>query len=294
MESISKNEDATIGIMATAGTVASKGYPNTVLEQKEKLNYTGNINSFQQAGIGLAAAIDGEKDYLDNSLTTIREEYRGPSLTNKKAMIDKNILSRYNFDFSNNKILISGTKNNPTEIQLNSIENYIKFHVISLLEKIRKSNSKTKLKSVILGCTHYPFFMKDFENVFEFTYNYKENSNYVYRNFMEKNITLVDPAINTAKELYKYLDEQNLFDNGNIANSQFYISVPNLSNKNIQLENTLNFTYKYKYGRNAGEIQEYVKRVPFSTETLSPELLGRLKNQIPLTYKLIDGFIKNN
>ncbi|MDA3861568.1 MAG: hypothetical protein PF445_10110 [Melioribacteraceae bacterium] len=292
LEGIKKDESATVGIMATAGTVASNGYPNTVTEQKNKLNYSGSIITFQQAGIGLAAAIDGEKDYLDKFLTAISTTYRGPSFTNTNALIDKNILNRYNFDFSNNQILFSGSRNKLIEIQLNSIENYIKCHVISLLEKIRTSDSKTKLKSVILGCTHYPFFVTEFNNVFAFAYNYKENNKFVYRDFMEEEISLIDPAINTAKELYTYLDENSLFNKGNIDESQFYISVPNLENKRNELKDEKNFTYKYKYGRNQGEIQEYVKRVPFSEKTLTPELLERLESQIPLTYKLIDGYLK--
>ena len=293
LENIGKDEDATIGVMATAGTVASNGYPNTVIDQKNKLNYSGEINTIQQAGVGLAAAIDGEKDYLDNSLSSINKNYRGPSFTNKIAQIDRSILKRYNFDFSNNQILFSGSKNNPTEIQLNSIDNYIKYHIITLLEKVRKSNNKSKLKSIILGCTHYPFFKNNFRQVLNFAYNYKENNKYIYRDFMQKEIKLIDPAINTAKELYTYLDEQNLYNNGNIENSQFYISVPNLENKNNILKDDKNFTYKYKYGRNVGEIQEYVKRVPFSTDVLSPELLERLEKQIPFTYKLIKKYMIN-
>jgi glutamate racemase len=83
-----------------------------------------------------------------------------------------------------------------------------------------------------------------------------------------------------------------LFNKGNIDESQFYISVPNLENKRNELKDEKNFTHKYKYGRNQGEIQEYVKRVPFSEKTLTPELLERLESQIPLTYKLIDGYLK--
>ncbi len=291
LERINKNENATIGIMATAGTVASKGYPNTVLEQKSKLNYSGNITTFQQAGIGLAAAIDNEEDYINNLLNTVRDNYRGPSLTNKNAIIDKSILKRYNFDFSKNNILFSGSKIDPTTIQLNSIDNYIKYHVTSLLEKIKKSNSSTKLKSVILGCTHYPFYKSNFTNAFNYAYNYKEQNKLVYRQFMEKEIALIDPAINTAKELYTYLNNNNLFNNGNIEESKFFISVPNLENKNNKMKDDKNFTYKYKYGRNKGEIQEYVKRVPFSIETLSPELLNRLEAKIPFTYKLINNYL---
>jgi len=291
LENISKDEDATIGIMATAGTVASNGYPNTVTEQKGKLGYTGKIITFQQGGVGLAAAIDGEKDYLNPALHTIRKNYRGPSFSNKIALIDSSILKRYHFDYTNSHILYTGNQDNPKELQLNSVKNYIRYHVISLLEKIRKSGTTIPLKSIILGCTHYPFFMNDFRETLQFAYNYKENGKYVYRNFMEKNVSLVDPAINTAKELYVYLDKNHLFNNGNLSNSQFFISVPNLSNKNIRLKDSLNFTYAYKYGRKAGEIQQYVKRVPFSKRNLPPELRNRLKIKIPLTYHLIEGYM---
>ncbi|UCE07618.1 MAG: aspartate/glutamate racemase family protein, partial [bacterium] len=54
-----KDEDGTIGIMATAGTVASGGYVNTINSQRATMKLTGNIAVFQQAGIGLAGAIDG-------------------------------------------------------------------------------------------------------------------------------------------------------------------------------------------------------------------------------------------
>ena len=190
--------------------------------------------------------------------------------------------------------MFSGHKDNPTEIQMNSIRNYISYHVISLLEKVRESGTKNKLKSVILGCTHYPFYVKDFQVEFDRAYNYSENGNYIYREIMDKNIVLVDPAINTAKELYIYLEESELFNNGDIKESEFYISTPNLLNKNIMVDDNYNFTYDYKYGRNAGEIQEYVKRIPFSRNSLSPDLINRLSVQIPFTFELIESFNINN
>ncbi len=287
LQTIKKDENAVIGIMATAGTVASNGYPKTVNEQKKQWGYNGNIETFQQAGVGLAAAIDGEKDYLDPSLTKVRKNYRGPSFHNKIAPVDRTLLPRYHFDFSKNHMLFTGDKQNPGELQLNSVDNYIRYHVISLLETIRKSGTSLQLKSIILGCTHYPFFMKNFREALQFAYNYRENGKYIYRPYMDRNIALVDPAVNTAKELYAYLKENKLFNDGQLSNSRFFISVPNLYNKNVRLTDSLNFTYAYKYGRKAGEIQQYVKRVPFSHRNLSPELLQRLEKKIPLTYKLI-------
>ena len=294
LETIDENENAAIGIMATAGTVASNGYPNTVIEQKDKLEFRGKIESFQQAGIGLAAAIDGETDYFDLSLSAPRKNYRGPSFNNEKAKIDKGILSRYDFDYDNNQILLIGNKSNPTEIQLNSIRNYISYHVISLLETIKSSGTENKLKAVILGCTHYPFFMKEFQAEYDRVYNLKENGKFVYRKFMKENVKLVDPAVNTAKELYTYLNKTQLFNNSDIMESEFYISIPNSQNSNNIIDESGNFTYEYKYGRNAGYIQEYVLRIPFSRNSLSEDLIERLSKQIPFTFKLIENFNRNN
>jgi len=294
LETIKKDEDAVVGIMATAGTVASNGYPSTVIEQKDKLGYRGKIESYQQAGIGLAAAIDGEIDYLNLALTVPRDNYRGPSFNNEKAKIDKNILSRYDFDYNNNHLLLEGSKENPAKIQINSIRNYIAYHVISLLEKIKSSGTENKLKSVILGCTHFPFFMKEFQAEYDRAYNLKENGKYVYREYMTKKVKLIDPAINTAKELYVYLDKSELYNNSDIMNSEFYISVPNRLNSNNIIDENGKFTYEYKYGRNAGYIQEYVIRVPFSRRSLSDDLIERLSEQIPFTFELIKSFDQNN
>jgi len=294
LETIEKEENAVVGIMATAGTVASNGYPNTVIEQKEKLGYKGKIESYQQAGIGLAAAIDGEIDYLNPELTVPRDNYRGPSFNNEKAKIDINILSRYDFDYHNDHILLKGSKDNPTNIQLNSVRNYIAYHVISLLEKIKSSGTKNKLKAVILGCTHFPFFMKEFQEEYKRAYNLKEKGNFIYRSFIVQEIQLIDPAINTAKELYTYLDESQLFNNDDIMKSEFYISVPNSRNSNNIIDENGKFTYEYKYGRNAGYIQEYVIRVPFSRRSLSNDLIERLSEQIPFTFKLLESFDRNN
>ena len=184
--SIFKNNDSgLIGIMATAGTVASNGYPNAITSQKEKMKYIGNIESIQQAGIGLAAAIDGEKDYINSNLKSIRENYRGPSLNSKIAIIDKNILNRYQFNWSSNYILFNGDEKSPEVIQLNSVENYISYHVVSLMESILKNNSKNKLKTIILGCTHFPFYSEIFRQKLDSCYNYSEYGKYIYRDLME-------------------------------------------------------------------------------------------------------------
>ncbi len=293
-DNISKDDDFSIAVMATEGTVLSNGYVNAINDFVKTNGYSGVINIFQQAGVGLAGAIDGIIDYINSSAASVRKEYKGPSLTNSHAKIDKSILRRYNFDWSGNKILFAGNKNSPDELQLNSIENYIYYNVVSLLEQIKKSKYAKPLKTIILGCTHYPFYSDIFNKKLKELYNLKENGEYVYRSFMNKEITLIDPAINTAKELFEYLKENELFNSSSLEESEFYISVPNVLNETVQLDDAGNFTYNYKYGRNAGEIQEYVKRVPFNKSNLNPDVLEMLKEKTPLIYKLISVFNNKN
>ena len=293
-ENIPKDEDCSIGVMATEGTVLSNGYVDAINNYKTASGYIGKIQTYQQAGVGLAGAIDGITDYISSNASGLRKEYKGPSLSSNQAKIDEKILNRYNFDWDNNKILFSGEKNNPTEIQLNSIENYIYYNIVSLLEQIKNTESAKPLKTIILGCTHYPFYKNIFVQKLKELYGLKENGKYVYRNFMREKIVLVNPAENTAKELYEFLKENDLFNNDSINKSEFYISVPNILNKNVELDSLKNFTYEYKYGRDAGYIQEYVKRVPFNKTNLHPEVIDMLKEKTPLIYQLIINFNQRN
>jgi glutamate racemase len=279
-----------IGVMATEGTVASMGYPDEIEKQVTAYPLSGEIDSFQQAGIGLAGAIDGVADYIKTGAVSARNEYKGPSLTNPKAPIRMEILDRYQFVWSDHQILYSGNRNDPDEIQLNSIENYISYHLVSLLEQIKAADKPSPLKAVILGCTHYPFYEDVFSDKLDRLYNYRENGEYIYRDIMSPDIVMVDPAENTAHELFEFLRDHSLFNSGEKRESRFFVSVPNLLNHNIELDTLGGFTYAYKYGREAGNIQEYVKRVPFSRKSVQPEVIQRIKEKMPRLFRMISGF----
>jgi glutamate racemase len=294
LENISPNKSASIAIMATAGTVSSGGYLNEINNQI-KLNGTNfDLDVYQQAGIGLAGAIDNIIDFIDINARAPRANYKGPSTNNHELQIDSKKLARYNFDWSSNKMLFDGSLEKPSNIQINSIENYISYHLTSLLEQIIITKNASKLKSIILGCTHYPFYTDVFRDKIEHLRNYTENGNYVYQKILEEEITFIDPAIYTAKELYDYLSNEKLFNSGNIEDSEFYISVPNKMNSSVSLDEYGNFTYNYKYGRSVNKIQEYVRRVPFSKNNISSSVADRLSEKIPFTYSLIKLFNENN
>lgn len=288
LRKLDRNEDAGIAVMATAGTVATMGYVKTIRSELDENQFKGKINIHQQAGVGIAGAIDGVIEFIDTNAVSPRQAYAGPSVSHSSSPINPAILNRYGFDWTGNHMLFTGEKDHPENIQINSIENYISYHLVSLLEQLKKEKNVPPLKVIILGCTHYPFYLSFFKEKLQQLYNYREDDQYVYRDLMVQNPELVDPAQYTAEELYRYLAEKKIIRSGtHMSESAFFISVPNMKNPAVLVDSSGNFTYQYKYGRKPGSGQQYVRRVPFSDKTVPPEVMARLNGTIPVTYKLI-------
>ena len=296
LSTFESDENGSIAVMATVGTILSKGYENTLLRIKEEWGYTGNIQIYNQGGHGIAEAVDEEPDFVTKEFSVPRDDYRGPSLDNPNFSINRTLMDVYNFDFDHGKMLCDHQNTDDCQVlQINDSENYVRYHVVSLLEKIRTAENPQPLKAIVLGCTHYPYLTKEIKEVLNELYNYKKEDRYIYRDFMVKDIAIVDPAVNVAEELYVYMKEKNLFNpSGDMNTSEFYISVPNSENPNVEIDENGRFPYDYKYGRTENDIQEYVKMVPFNKDNISEETLDRFKNSIPETYKLIEAFNRSN
>jgi glutamate racemase len=296
LERISKDEDAIIGVMATAGTVDSRGYDDAIADLADELGYRGHIEVFSQGGIGIAEAVDGDADYLQRGANEPYPEYKGPGLTGEQA-IKKELLEAYNFEFSGGKMLCDDEDiEHCTVMQINDAENYVRYHLVSLMEQIRRSRTKNKLKVLILGCTHYPYLAAKINRVLGELYDFRTRDGaYRYREYLEEDLELIDPAENTSEQLYEYLADNSFFNPaGDLRESEFYISVPNRHNPEVRVDSAGRFPYAYKYGRTAGEIQEYVKVVPFSRKNLSEDVLRRIQVQMPHIYMLIRHFNNNN
>jgi len=291
-----KSEDGSIAVFATVGTIASKGYEKTIYEKAEELGYTGNIQVYNQGGHGIAEAVDEEPDYIQRDLTAPRDDYRGPALDHPDFSIDRTLMDVYNFDFDHHKMLCDADDSQDCQVlQINSADNYVRYHLVSMMEKIRKSQDPKPLKVVMLGCTHYPYLTEEIREVLAELYDYKQGGEFLYRPHMAEDIALVDPAINVAEELYTYMKAENMFNtSGDMKNSEFYISVPNRNNPNVRIDDKGRFPYEFKYGRNAGEVQEYVQVVPFSAQNIPGETLERLEASVPTTYRIIKKFNNEN
>jgi len=65
LETFKKCESSSIGVFATAGTVASNGYANALKKLIEAEKHQGNIQIFSQGGVGLVEAGDIDLNYID-------------------------------------------------------------------------------------------------------------------------------------------------------------------------------------------------------------------------------------
>ncbi|MBA64159.1 MAG: Asp/Glu/hydantoin racemase [Planctomycetaceae bacterium] len=296
IEVLAQGEDASIAVVPTKGTVLSGAYPRAIKANAEQNHLKQKINVFQQGALGLAGSIDGAREFIqiEKPDNLPRDDYRGPSSDNDEAPIDLSILRRYGFDYSENRLLFNGSELKPTNIQLNSVENYIAYHLTTLMEQMRIAKEAPPLKSVVMGCTHFPFYQDAFANELRRLRNYKENDEYVYRGLMAEKIKLIDPAFFTARELYQSLSEDKRL-NSKAANAQgtrgeFYVTVPSEGQSRERLNDVGGFTYEFKYGRLSGEVSSDFRAVPFDESNLGTGVLRRLQERVPTVWSLLSEF----
>jgi glutamate racemase len=293
LETFNKDKSGTIAVLATAGTVLSNGYLKAFNKLKTEKGYSDNINFIQQSGTGIAESIDEDASFIARDVSQPRKDYKGPSLDNIDLNIRKELLEVYNFDTIRNNLLCEFEKNQCTVMQLNSPENYMKYYLVSLCERLRKENAMP-LKTLILGCTHYPYLSSSIHASLEELKNIKINGKYIYREFLSDSIILIDPALNTAKEVYEYLASMSILSKeGNLDKSQFYISVPDYLNSTIEIDSEKRLTYDYKYGRMENHFYD-TKQVPFSRLNTNDAIISRLQKHIPDVFELMKKFNSEN
>ena len=283
----STNEKGAIGVFATAGTVASDGYPKSIRSLAASMQMAAPV-IVSQGGFGLADAIDRDYSFYVDTASAHRKDYKGPSVNNTKYKIDTALLNVYKFNKENNKLLCEyDDKGKCLDIQLNDPENYVRYHLVSLIEKMRSQGITTPMNTLILGCTHYPFMRDTIRNVLNELYNMKFNGQYAYRSVLAKHVELIDPAVETAKEAYIEMRKLALGNTQSKQPNKFFITVPNKSLKEVQLQPDGWFTYEYKYGRNEGANKPFVLFTPFDDKNISEATYQRLKAALPAVYKAV-------
>ncbi|MCR5710493.1 MAG: hypothetical protein K6G79_08440 [Bacteroidales bacterium] len=283
-----------IGVLATPGTIATGAYERTLRRQLAERGVTTGVDIVNQGGYGFAEAVDSDPDYVNPLLFAPRAEYRGPALGESEGSIRQELLKAYNFDFTDNSMLARRSPGGGyASLQLNSPENYARYNLVSLFERHRQSGKSTPVRAIILGCTHYPFYLDVLNKVVAELKEYREDGRYPYRDLIADELTFIDPAVYTAIECY-----QALRADGNLAyritptKVEAYISVPsNLLGDDFLTSDGM-LTYDFKYGRKVGTEEQSTKQVPFSLSNIDKNNLKRIEERLPFSYSLIAPSLK--
>ncbi|HIQ20174.1 MAG TPA: hypothetical protein EYH34_02895 [Planctomycetes bacterium] len=215
-------------------------------------------------------------------------------MDNPQALIDPRLLNRYGFDFSRCRMLFDPDPKRPATIQLNSVDNYIAYHVVSLMETLRARPEAPPLRVVVLGCTHFPFYADAFRHQLARLYDCQEGGTYVYRRWMSRHIDIVDPAQSTARRLYLALARSGKLRARTpvgALRAAFYLSVPDRDHPGVQLDAEGWFSYDYKYGRGPAAAGTDVRYVPLDPARIGPGVTGRLSRRVPLSWALLQRFL---
>jgi glutamate racemase len=279
-----------VAVLATVGTCRSEGYVRAVAESAGEVGIEPPL-VIQQGCLGLAGAIEGDPSYITSPGTAATADYRGPAVGNKAAPIDPALFAQYGFE---SKGLLGDVKR-PATVRLNSIENYIRYHTASLVDRYSRGGPEP-ISAVILGCTHFPYHVDRIESSFERLRSFRTaDGSEPYSSLIFERLSFIDPAELTARDLYESLaDAGLLIGRGQVSvitTNEFYISVPNTSLAEVELSAGGGFTYEYKYGRDPGDFSvDYVKRVPMSRVNLSHTARESIKESMPAVWRRLVTF----
>jgi len=283
-----------IGVLATPGTISSGVYERTLRAEMEHRGITTTIDIVNEGGDGFAEAVDSDPDYVNPLLFAPSNNYLGPVLGEGPDDIHPALLRAYNFDYSDNQILARREPGGAyASIQLNSAANYARYNIVTLLERHRQSGKSTPIRAIILGCTHYPFYLETLKEMLEYLREYREDGRYPYRDLIADEVTFIDPAVYTAIECY-----QTLRNDGNLAfritptQVESYISIPSSLLEDNCLTPEGYLTHDFKYGRQPGTEELTTKQVPFALDNIDQNNLQRIQELLPYSYALIAPTLK--
>ena len=256
MEDISSGDKTrTVAVLATVGTCGSKAYP-TAIGRATGLAGKRTPEVVQQGSVGLAGAIEGNPAFLRllDSKNEAGRTYLGPSVENKNATLNKDALEVYGFDPAG----LLGDQQVAESIQLNSVTNYVRYDVATLALNHKSSGKASAIDTVVLGCTHFPLVKQEILNAFARLRAYEHNGARPFETVIAENITVIDPAELTAKELFREMARRKLFcqpaAGGNSAKDLFFMSVANTKCPEAKTKSDGSLDYDYKYGRQPGAL----------------------------------------
>jgi len=132
-----------------------------------------------------------------------------PSLNNTLYPLDRDLIRAYHFDYSRSGMNYRGSRYNPGVMEVNSIENAVRYTITSLVNQLLLG-SHPPLKYILTGentSSRYPGIIKE---QLTFLRNFRQNNRYIYRHLIDPEVVLVNPREEAAGILYKALRDKRL------------------------------------------------------------------------------------
>ena len=219
-----------VGVLATVGTCSSGAYPKSINRQSGQLGKSAPT-VLQQGSVGLAGAIEGDPGFLSADGKP-SSSYLGPKLSSAEGYDPAGLIPCPDGQY-----------------QLNSVLNYLRFDLRALLDSHRAMGTTVPVQRLVLGCTHFPLVRNEIQQVLG-----ELRKDELYSGQIAPEVTLINPAELTAKELFRGLAQAQLRRTEPAAVChRFYISVPNAAAPGCLLGEGGKLDRSYQYGREPGD-----------------------------------------
>lgn len=294
LETLNPDEPFTIGILATPETIESGVYEQSLTRAIASRGHQWEVSMVNQEVHDFAEPTDNDEDFVNPLLFAPRSTYRGPVLGETLGDIRPSLLSAYNFDFSGNNMLARRRPDgNYDALQLNSTENYVRFSIVTLLERIRRSENPSALRSIILGCPQYSLHLETLRQILAELREYRVDGRYPYRDLIAEEVSFIDPTIHAAMACYRTLrEDRNLAFRITPTELDAFITVPSKLLEDANLNKDGGLSYSYKYNRQTGTEALTTKAVHLSKGGISDDNMQRIGELFPVSYSLIATSLK--
>ncbi|MEQ1852067.1 MAG: aspartate/glutamate racemase family protein [Chthoniobacteraceae bacterium] len=272
-----------IAVLATVGTCDSGAYPRAI-GRAGGLAGKSLPPVAQQGSVGLAGALEGNPAFITTGSQTTA--YLGPAVGNAGSPIDPSLLPVYGFDMAG----VLGEAKDPGSWRLNSVANYVRYDVATLVTNYMKRGGGPPISTVVLGCTHFPIARKEIAGAFSRLRDYRDATGLQpYRNAIDEHLEFVDPAEFTAKELFRELARGRLRSSRDGTQppriEASFLSVPNPLCREARLTGDGGLDAAYKYGREPGRLEtEDVLCVPMKEAGSVLDSLSGIAHALPKVF----------
>lgn len=272
LEGVDEDGNFCVGVLYSPDGVEAREYETAIREMASERGIAGRIQIFNQEAVGITAALNGDPAYIDTSAAVARSGYEGPVAGISYNNIDASVYDRYNFDTGGNALLFPPGSRDVSGVQLNSVENYVRYHLVSLVERHRRSGSKTPISSIILADGSFERVRGFMDQVMVELYDYKRGGIYLYRSSISPDFRFIDPAESAVNEVYRILREDgNLALRGTKSMLSSFITLPSSSVPAEYLDAEGNLSESFRFSRSSGTEDITTKAVPFASRYVSRE-----------------------